>query len=57
MALKHSLKKNINFILNVQEKVAIKTDKYRLSQTVYNVLTNAYKFTKINGNRYRILRG
>nr|WP_243456488.1 ATP-binding protein [Mobilitalea sibirica] len=27
----------------------LKTDKYRLSQTVYNILTNAYKFTNSKG--------
>ena len=42
-------KKNIDFKFNAMEKVTIKTDKYRLSQTVYNILTNAYKFTKSNG--------
>jgi signal transduction histidine kinase len=43
-------KKNINFILQTQEKIVLKTDKYRLSQTVYNILTNAYKFTQSNGS-------
>jgi Signal transduction histidine kinase len=50
-------KKNINFNLNAQEKAIIKTDKYRLSQAVYNILTNAYKFTKEYGSvnvAYRI---
>lgn len=43
-------KKNIDFKYNPLERVTIKTDKYRLSQTVYNILTNAYKFTKSNGS-------
>lgn len=50
-------KKNINFSFNAKEKVTIKTDKYRLSQAVYNILTNAYKFTKQYGSvnvSYRI---
>lgn len=50
-------KKNIVFSFLPQDKVIIKTDKYRLSQTVYNLLTNAYKFTKQYGSvriTYRI---
>jgi signal transduction histidine kinase len=42
-------KKNIDLSFVPQDKVLIKTDKYRLSQTVYNLLTNAYKFTKQYG--------
>lgn len=42
-------KKNIDFSFNTKEKVTVKTDKYRLSQTVYNILTNAYKFTSSTG--------
>ncbi len=42
-------KKNIDLKYNTLERVTIRTDKYRLSQTVYNILTNAYKFTKTNG--------
>lgn len=42
-------KKNIDFRFNAMDKVMIKTDKYRLSQAIYNILTNAYKFTKPNG--------
>lgn len=45
-------KKQIDLILSVQEKVTIKSDKYRLSQTVYNILTNAYKFTQSCGRVY-----
>ncbi len=43
-------KKNIDVSFVPQDKVIIKTDKYRLSQTVYNLLTNAYKFTKQYGS-------
>lgn len=43
-------KKNIDLRFVPQDKVIIKTDKYRLSQTVYNLLTNAYKFTKQYGS-------
>jgi signal transduction histidine kinase len=39
-------KKNIDLRILENEKVNIKTDKYRLSQTIYNILINAYKFTK-----------
>lgn len=42
-------KKNIDISFVPQDKVIIMTDKYRLSQTVYNLLTNAYKFTNQNG--------
>ena len=42
-------KKNIDFRFKSQEKVILKTDKYRLSQAVYNILTNAYKYTNWNG--------
>ena len=43
-------KKGIDFKITDHEKVSIKTDKYRLSQAIYNILTNAYKFTEPNGN-------
>ncbi len=42
-------RKNITFNFITKEKVTVKTDKYRLSQTIYNTLTNAYKFTKPTG--------
>ena len=41
--------KNINLELLSIEKMVVQTDKYRLGQTVYNVLTNAYKFTQSGG--------
>lgn len=42
-------KKNIKFKLINEEKVVLLTDKYKLSQIIYNILTNAYKYTKENG--------
>ncbi len=42
-------KKQIDLQLLNHEKVSIKTDKYKLSQSIYNILTNAYKFTPSNG--------
>lgn len=45
-------KKRIEFKITDYEKVSIKTDKYRLSQVIYNILTNAYKFTEPNGKVY-----
>lgn len=42
-------KKNIGLELLSIKKVYINSDKYRLSQSIYNILTNAYKFTESNG--------
>jgi len=42
-------KKKISLIITEQRKVMISTDKYKLSQVIYNILTNAYKFTEPNG--------
>ncbi|NLJ97011.1 MAG: HAMP domain-containing histidine kinase [Clostridiales bacterium] len=42
-------KKNIDFNFNAKEKVIVRTDKYLLSQAIYNTLTNAYKFTNPAG--------
>jgi len=42
-------KKKIELELSMQQKVRLRTDKYKLSQAIYNLLTNAYKFTKENG--------
>lgn len=42
-------KKNIEFKSSGLEKVTIRTDRYRLSQAIYNILTNAYKFTEPYG--------
>ncbi|MDD3417767.1 MAG: HAMP domain-containing sensor histidine kinase [Lachnospiraceae bacterium] len=43
-------KKNIDFRLLTSERIQVKTDKYRLGQSIYNILTNAYKFTPSGGN-------
>jgi len=42
-------KKKIHLSLTGNQKIIIKTDKYKLSQSIYNILTNAYKFTNQNG--------
>lgn len=42
-------KKQIDLALMSHKKIIIKTDKYKLSQCIYNILTNAYKFTEPNG--------
>jgi len=42
-------KKKIEFRLIENQKVVLKSDKYKLSQAIYNILTNAYKFTEENG--------
>jgi signal transduction histidine kinase len=43
-------KKNIDFRILTSEKIQVRTDKYRLGQSIYNILTNAYKFTPSGGN-------
>ncbi len=42
-------KKNIAFAFASDSKVTLNTDKYKLSQAVYNILTNAYKYTDEGG--------
>lgn len=42
-------KKHIRFEIEGQGKILIKTDKYKLSQVIYNLVTNSYKFTKEKG--------
>lgn len=42
-------KKDIQLTIVSDEKVTLKTDKYKLSQAIYNLLTNAYKYTKAYG--------
>ncbi|MHB1454830.1 MAG: sensor histidine kinase [Saccharofermentanales bacterium] len=42
-------KKQIELSLLSHQKIQMKTDKYKLSQSIYNILTNAYKFTGQNG--------
>lgn len=42
-------KKSVDLELLSVKKVYLKTDKYKLSQCIYNILSNAYKFTASNG--------
>lgn len=42
-------KKNIDFKLLADNNIFINTDKYKLSQAIYNILTNSYKFTLEDG--------
>lgn len=42
-------KKDIQIILTGNDKINIFTDPYKLSQTIYNILTNAYKYTNPGG--------
>jgi len=42
-------KKKIVFKLVAPDRILLRTDKYRLGQSIYNVLTNAYKFTLSGG--------
>lgn len=42
-------KKSIDLQLLSHQKISLKTDQYKLSQCIYNILTNAYKFTEPNG--------
>lgn len=42
-------KKSIELSILSNEKVVLRTDKYKLSQAIYNVLNNAYKYTDSNG--------
>lgn len=43
-------KKNINLKVTSNKKIMMKTDKYKLSQAIYNILTNAYKYTDNGGS-------
>lgn len=42
-------KKQIQLELLSDEKIWMKTDKYKLSQSIYNIVTNAYKYTGEGG--------
>lgn len=42
-------KKEIELDLIGNEKINIFTDPYKLSQAIYNILTNAYKYTNLGG--------
>jgi len=43
-------KKKIKLELKTNKKVNLISDRYKLSQIVYNILTNAYKYTHENGH-------
>ncbi len=43
-------KKNISLELVTKDKLMVHTDKDKLSQSIYNILTNSYKYTKENGD-------
>ncbi|HHX62207.1 MAG TPA: HAMP domain-containing histidine kinase [Epulopiscium sp.] len=43
-------KKNITLELVSNDKLMVYTDKNKLSQSIYNILTNAYKYTNENDN-------
>lgn len=42
-------KKRIDLHFEAKQKVVMRTDKYKLSQIIYNLLTNAYKYTGERG--------
>lgn len=42
-------KKDLELNILNDKKINVKTDKYKLSQSIYNILTNAYKFTQPGG--------
>ncbi len=43
-------KKHMTLELVTSEKLVLHTDKDKLSQSIYNILTNAYKYTNENGD-------
>ncbi|NLI54158.1 MAG: HAMP domain-containing histidine kinase [Clostridiales bacterium] len=43
-------KKSVRLQTTGQQKITLQTDRYKLSQALYNILTNAYKFTPSGGN-------
>lgn len=42
-------KKQIELSLSGHKRICVRTDQYKLSQCIYNILTNAYKFTGSGG--------
>ncbi len=53
-------KKQVSLEASTQQKVVLRTDPYKLSQAIYNLLTNAYKFTEPGGKvrvEYRLENG
>lgn len=45
-------KKNMEIVFKDNISLEIKTDRYKLSQVLYNLLTNAYKYSNNNKNVY-----
>ena len=43
-------KKNISIDIVGEEVIVLNTDKYKVSQSIYNLLTNSYKFTPNGGS-------
>ncbi len=43
------MKKNIELNILSTQEITLKTDKYKLSQSIYNILVNAYKYTQAQG--------
>lgn len=43
------IKKNIKIALTSSEEIQVTTDPFKLNQAVYNIITNAYKYTPENG--------
>lgn len=43
-------KKNISIKLLENNDLIIRSDKYRLGQSLYNIITNAYKYTDVGGS-------
>ena len=53
-------KKGVALTAATQKKIVVRTDPYKLSQAIYNLLTNAYKFTEPGGSvhvEYRLEGG
>lgn len=42
-------KKNINLRFDDTKKISVETDSFKFSQIIYNLLTNAYKYTEFGG--------
>lgn len=43
-------KKSVKLQVAEQQKIVVGTDRYKLSQALYNILTNAYKYTEPGGS-------
>jgi len=49
-------KKGVALTAATQKKIVVRTDPYKLSQAIYNLLTNAYKFTDPGGSVHVVYR-